>query len=158
MSLPPDRYSNKFLNAYINRHVHVGYLKMIEFYSPLGIRHVFLCSINNNKNENTYHFRCLQVCRRHFIQKNRRMTYRQYASIPAKRRTWMYTLCKSVKMLRIGVLFISKTLPYSFCACVRNTTKIVTFVIGKTKRVSFSLFLDASPQTQNALYICCKCL
>ena len=25
----PDRYSNLFLNAYINRHVHVKYLKMI---------------------------------------------------------------------------------------------------------------------------------
>ena len=35
------------------------------------------------------------------------------------------------KKLRIGTLFISKTLPYSFCACVLNTPKIVTFVIGK---------------------------
>ena len=52
---------------------------------------------------------------------------------------------KSAKMLRIGVLFISKTLPYSFCACIQNTPKIVTFVIGKMKLVSFSLFLDASP-------------
>ena len=26
----PDRYSNLFLNAYINRHVHTEYLKMIE--------------------------------------------------------------------------------------------------------------------------------
>ena len=25
----PDRYSNLFLNAYINRHVHAEYLKMI---------------------------------------------------------------------------------------------------------------------------------
>ena len=25
----PDRYSNLFLNAYINRHVHAKYLKMI---------------------------------------------------------------------------------------------------------------------------------
>ena len=25
----PDRYSNLFLNAYINRHVHTEYLKMI---------------------------------------------------------------------------------------------------------------------------------
>ena len=48
-------------------------------------------------------------------------------------------------MLRIYVLFISKTLPYSFCACVRNTPKLVTFVIGKMKLVSFSLFVDASP-------------
>ena len=32
-----DRYSNLFLNAYINRHVHAEYLKMISFYSPLGI-------------------------------------------------------------------------------------------------------------------------
>ena len=37
----PDRYSNLFLNAYINRHVHTEYLKMIQFYSPLGIWHVF---------------------------------------------------------------------------------------------------------------------
>ena len=37
-----DRYSNLFLNAYINRHSHTEYLKMIEVYSPLGIRHVFL--------------------------------------------------------------------------------------------------------------------
>ena len=43
------------------------------------------------------------------------------------------------------MLFISKTLPYSFCACVRNTPIIVTFVIGKMKLVSFSLFLDALP-------------
>ena len=48
-------------------------------------------------------------------------------------------------MLNIGVLFISKTLQYSFCACVRNTPKIVSFVIRKTKLVSFSLFLDAFP-------------
>ena len=52
---------------------------------------------------------------------------------------------KSAKMLRIGMLFISKNLPYSFCACVRNTPKSVTFVIGKMKLLSFSLFLDASP-------------
>ena len=38
----PDRYSNLFLNAYINRHLHAEYLKMIKFYSPLGIWHVFI--------------------------------------------------------------------------------------------------------------------
>ena len=43
------------------------------------------------------------------------------------------------------MLFISKTLPYFFCACVRNTHKIVTFVIGKMKLVFFSLFLYAFP-------------
>ena len=48
-------------------------------------------------------------------------------------------------MLRIGVLFISKTFSYSYCACVRNTPKIVTFVIEKMKLVSFSLFIDAFP-------------
>ena len=47
-------------------------------------------------------------------------------------------------MLRIGMLFIFQNLPYSFCACVRNTPKSVTFVIGKNL-VSFSLFLDAPP-------------
>ena len=57
----PDRYSNLFLNAYINRHVHAEYLKMILLYSPLGIWHVFLYSININ----IYHFRS--------------MKYRQYA-------------------------------------------------------------------------------
>ena len=36
-----DWYSNIFLNAYINRHVHAGNLKMIEFYSSVGIRMVF---------------------------------------------------------------------------------------------------------------------
>ena len=46
----------------------------------------------------------------------------------------------SYTMLRIGVLFISKTLPYSFCACVRNTPKIVSFVFRKMKLVSFSSF------------------
>ena len=39
--------------------------------------------------------------------------------------------------------FVSKTLQYSFCACVRNILKIVMFVIVKMKLVSFSLFLDA---------------
>ena len=43
------------------------------------------------------------------------------------------------------MLFISKTLPYYICACVRNTPKIVTFVIGKMKLVSLFLFLDAFP-------------
>ena len=42
----PYRYLNLFLNAYINRHVHAEYLKMIEFYSPFGMRHIFLYSIN----------------------------------------------------------------------------------------------------------------
>ena len=41
--------------------------------------------------------------------------------------------------------FISKTLRYSFCVCIRNILKIVTFVIEKMKLASFSLFLDASP-------------
>ena len=41
--------------------------------------------------------------------------------------------------------FISETLRYSFCACVRNILKIVTFVIEKMKLASFSLFLDAFP-------------
>ena len=36
-----DRYSNLFLNAYINRHAHTEYLQMTEVYSPLGIWHVF---------------------------------------------------------------------------------------------------------------------
>ena len=57
----PDRYSNLFLNAYINRYVHAEYLKMIKFYSPLGMWHVFLNSIKAN----IYHFRSLR--------------YRQYA-------------------------------------------------------------------------------
>ena len=48
-------------------------------------------------------------------------------------------------MLWIGMLFIFQTLPYSFCACVRNTPKSVTFVIEKMKLVSFSLYLDAFP-------------
>ena len=43
--------------------------------------------------------------------------------------------------------FVSKTLQYSFCACVRNIVrnilKIVTFVIEKMKLVSLSLVLDA---------------
>ena len=40
------------------------------------------------------------------------------------------------------MLFILQISPYSFCACVRNIPKIVMFVIGKMKLVSFSLFLD----------------
>ena len=56
-----DRYSNLFLNAYINRHADTENLKMIEVFSPLGIWHVFLYSINTN----IYHFRS--------------MKYRQYA-------------------------------------------------------------------------------
>ena len=56
-----DRYSNLFLTAYINRHADTENLKMIEVYSPLGIWHVLLYSINTN----IYHFRS--------------MKYRQYA-------------------------------------------------------------------------------
>ena len=48
-------------------------------------------------------------------------------------------------MLRIGVLIFSHTLSYSYCAWVRNAPKIVTFVIGKMKLVSFGLFLCAFP-------------
>ena len=39
--------------------------------------------------------------------------------------------------------FVSKTLQYSFCACVRNILKTVMFVVEKMKLVSLSLFLDA---------------
>ena len=60
-STDPDRYSNLFLNAYINPHAHTEYLKMIEVYSPLVIWHVFLYGINTN----IYHFRSTK--------------YRQYA-------------------------------------------------------------------------------
>ena len=56
-----DRYSNLFLNAYINRCAHTEYLNMIEIYSPLGIWHAFLYSINTN------------------IYYLRSMKYRQYA-------------------------------------------------------------------------------
>ena len=56
-----DRYSNLFLNAYINRHAHTEYLKMTLFYSPLGMWHVFIYSIIIN----IYHFWS--------------MKYRQYA-------------------------------------------------------------------------------
>ena len=49
-----DRYSNLFLNAYINRHAHTEYLKMIHVYSPLGIWHVFLYSINTNMKHRQY--------------------------------------------------------------------------------------------------------
>ena len=41
--------------------------------------------------------------------------------------------------------FIAKKMRYSFCACVRNILKIVTFVIENMKLASFSLFLDDSP-------------
>ena len=41
--------------------------------------------------------------------------------------------------------FFFKTLRYSFCVCVRNILKRVTFVIEKMKLASFSLFLDAFP-------------
>ena len=51
-----DRYSNLFLNAYINRHAHTEYLKMIEVYSPLGIWHVYLYCFNAN----IYHFRSMR--------------------------------------------------------------------------------------------------
>ena len=34
---PDDRYSNLFLNAYINRHAKTEYLKMFEVYSLFGI-------------------------------------------------------------------------------------------------------------------------
>ena len=51
-----DWYSNLFLNAYINRHAHTEYLKMIEVYSPFGIWHVFIYSINTN----IYHFRSMK--------------------------------------------------------------------------------------------------
>ena len=58
----PDRYSNLFLNAYINRHAHTEYLNMIEVYSPLGIYVMFFYIVFNT---NIYHFRS--------------MKYRQYA-------------------------------------------------------------------------------
>ena len=39
--------------------------------------------------------------------------------------------------------FLFETLRYSFCACVRNILKIVTFSIETMKLASFNLFLDA---------------
>ena len=43
---------------------------------------------------------------------------------------------KSAKMLGIGVLFICQTVPYSFCACVRNTPKIWKDEIGVFQFIS----------------------
>ena len=51
-----NRYSNLFLNAYINGRAHTEYLNMIEGYSPLGIWRAFLYSINTN----IYHFRSMK--------------------------------------------------------------------------------------------------
>ena len=42
--------------------------------------------------------------------------------------------------------FVSKSLQYFLCACIRNILKIVMFVIEKIKLVYFSLFLDAPPR------------
>ena len=61
LGIDPSTDLDLFLNAYINRHAHTEYLKTIEVYSPLGIWHVFLYSINTN----IYHFRSIK--------------YRQYA-------------------------------------------------------------------------------
>ena len=36
--------------------------------------------------------------------------------------------------------FVSKTLQYSYCACVQNILKIVMFVTEKMNLVFFSLF------------------
>ena len=47
------------------------------------------------------------------------------------------------------MLLVSKTLRYSFCACVRNMFKIVILAIGKLKLATFSLFLDAFPPRPN---------
>ena len=41
--------------------------------------------------------------------------------------------------------FLFETVRYSFCACVQNILKIVTFAIEKMKLASFSFFLDAFP-------------
>ena len=41
--------------------------------------------------------------------------------------------------------FVSKTLQYTFCACVRIILKFVMFVIEKMKLVFFSLFLGGFP-------------
>ena len=41
--------------------------------------------------------------------------------------------------------YLFENLRDSFCACVRNILKIVTFAIEKMKLASFSLFLDAFP-------------
>ena len=51
--------------------------------------------------------------------------------------------------------FVSKTLPYSFCACVQNILEIVMFVIEKMKLVSFNLFLDAPPTQVLRFYTGC---
>ena len=48
--------------------------------------------------------------------------------------------------------FVSKTLQYSFCACLQNILKIVMFIIKKMKLLSFSLFLDAPPPPLDALW------
>ena len=52
-------------------------------------------------------------------------------------------MSNSAEILRIEMLFEIKSLMSSFTACVRNTLKNITFVTGKLKLVSFSLFLDA---------------
>ena len=50
---------------------------------------------------------------------------------------------KGAKILRIDeVLINSKSLRYLYCKCVRYMLRKVTFVTGKLKLASFSLFLE----------------
>ena len=51
-----DRYSNLFLNAYINRHMHAEYLKRSTSIVPLAYGMVFHYSINTN----IYHFQSMK--------------------------------------------------------------------------------------------------
>ena len=64
----------------------------------------------------------------------------------------LFSKNKGVEMLRIKVLFISRTLWYQCCECVRNTLTIRMFVIGMMKLVFFSLFLDAFPPRPKVLF------
>ena len=50
----PDRFSNLFLNAYINRHVHADYLKMIQFYSPFPVYEVPAIRVNTSNSTYTF--------------------------------------------------------------------------------------------------------
>ena len=56
-----------------------------------------------------------------------------------------FSKCKSAELLRIEVLFKSKSVMSSLGACVQKMLSYVTFADWKLKLMSFSLVLDASP-------------
>ena len=100
ITYPSGWYHGWSRNAKRDRQMHATFLKQNDFYTPCTRWHVFLFSINVNKNENTNYFRCTAILfQKSYVVSNDKPTL----SPAIRRKHWpVWTLCRKHKYITLG--------------------------------------------------------